>query len=170
MDFELEQATLQSSIRFCHQSLAVRATVHLGDVPAGEMRLPLKTKPSVELFQVLQVTSEGRALQRHRDWAPGGDSVIFTTAFPDADATCALTTHLASTRAPDILYLKYADVVADGAVARLLLQQGKPWEDAQRAEFYHARFIDGYRRAYRDTVSESSVSGVSNPIRRQQFF
>lgn len=43
----------------------------------------------------------------------------------------------------DRLYERYGEIIADGALARLQLQVGTPWADAQSGTFRRTRFVQG---------------------------
>ncbi|MEI7215255.1 hypothetical protein WCT97_21855 [Pectobacterium versatile] len=71
---------------------------------------------------------------------------------------------------PDALADDYADVIAAGALEDLYLMPGKPWSDPQRAAYFRSLFTDGYRRAYRDALDNSPITGFHNPVRKHEFY
>ncbi|EEH4116112.1 hypothetical protein G7563_001882 [Salmonella enterica subsp. enterica] len=169
LNIMMADAVLQSAITFCRESLYCRRTVTLNpevgvtyplvsdDVPVSCTRIIRIATPERELFAGNDVDiSTDKSLKFHA--THGVVDVLFAVA-PRADAKTV----------PDEL-MDYPEVIGDGAASLLFMQQGKPWQDPQRSEYFRVKFTDGYRRAYRDALNISPVSPFRNPVRRQRFF
>jgi hypothetical protein len=70
---------------------------------------------------------------------------------------------------PKPIYDDHAETIAFGAARILYLQPGMPWTDAKRSQLYDTEFTEGYRKAYRFRLEQSTNLNVS-PARSHQFF
>lgn len=58
-----------------------------------------------------------------------------------------------SFEANDTIINRWADYLADGAASTLMKMPNTAWTDFNISEYYHRKFIDGYREAYRVAVN-----------------
>lgn len=124
----------------------------------------------VSCTRIIRIAMPERELFAESDVDISTDkSLTFTRSYNAVDVLFAVTPRADAKTVPDEL-MDWPEVIGDGAASLLFMQQGKPWQDPQRSEYFREKFTDGYRRAYRDALDISPVSPCRNPVRRQRFF
>ncbi|MCP3704281.1 MAG: hypothetical protein GY954_15305, partial [Alteromonas sp.] len=58
---------------------------------------------------------------------------------------------------------RWADAIADGAAANLLMMPNTDWTDLAKSDYYKRRFTDGYRDAFRVAVNALDEQRPSQP-------
>ncbi|EDX0374227.1 hypothetical protein GTL21_005025 [Salmonella enterica] len=168
LNIMMADAVIQAAITFCRESLYCRHTVTL--TPVVGVTYPLTDDDSLICTKIICITTPERELFADRDVSLLADkSLRFTESHSRADVLFAVAPRANARSVPDEL-LDYPEVIGDGAASLLFMQQGKPWQDPQRSEYFRVKFTDGFRRAYRDALDKSPVSPFRNPVRRQRFF
>lgn len=169
LNIMMADAVMQAAITFCRESLYCRRTVTLS--PDVGVTYPLVSDDDpVSCTRIIRITTPDRELFADSDVDISTDkSLRFTVSHQLVDVLLAVAPRADSKTVPDDL-LDYPEVIGDGAASLLFMQQGKPWQDPQRSEYFREKFTDGYRRAYRDALDISPVSPFRNPVRRQRFF
>lgn len=169
LNIMMADAVLQAAITFCRESLYCRRTVTL--TPDAGVIYPLVSDDDpVSCTRIIRIATPERELFADSDVDISTDkSLRFTVSHHWVDVLFAVAPRADAKSVPDEL-LDYPEVIGDGAASLLFMQQGKPWQDPQRSEYFREKFTDGYRRAYRDVLDISQVSPFRNPVRRQRFF
>ncbi|EBL1738910.1 hypothetical protein D1914_19140 [Salmonella enterica] len=169
LNIMMADAVLQAAITFCRESLYCRRTVTLNP-EVGETYPLVSEDDPVLCARIIRITTPERELFADIDVDISTDkSLRFTVSHHLVDVLFAVAPRADAKTVPDEL-LDYPEVIGDGAASLLFMQQGKPWQDPQRSEYFREKFTDGYRRAYRDALDISPVSPFRNPVRRQRFF
>ncbi|EAA7987825.1 hypothetical protein BRR54_10550 [Salmonella enterica] len=169
LNIMMTDAVLQASVTFCRESLYCRRTVTL--VPVAGERCPL-TGPdeAVVCARIIRMMGQDRELYTGQDAEEQDDkSLRFKDTHSRVSVLIAVAPRTDAGSVPDEL-LDFPDTVADGALALLFMQDKKPWYDPQRAQYFRQRFVDGFRRAYREALDRNPVSPFRNPVRRQRFY
>ncbi|EAW9117768.1 hypothetical protein NE92_26015 [Salmonella enterica] len=169
LNIMMADAVLQAAITFCRKSLYCRRTVTLSP-EAGVTYSLVSDDGPVSCARIIRITTPERELFAESDVdISTAKTLRFTVSRPRVDVLFAVAPRADAKTVPDEL-LDYPEVIGDGAASLLFMQQGKPWQDPQRSEYFREKFVDGYRRAYRDALDLSQVSPFRNPVRRQRFF
>ncbi|ELM3734843.1 hypothetical protein RYR42_000251 [Edwardsiella piscicida] len=175
LEMMMREALLSAAIRFCRASLVSRETLQFGASPAGASLSLAPAERTLAFSRVLSVTSWqppdiGSAL-----W-PGVDFTVEADQLHLLCPAAALRVRIATepvpgtTDIPDAL-VAYQEALAAGALMQLYMMADKPWSDAQRADYYRLRFVDGYREAFqRSTENVPDETGFHNPTRRHPFY
>ncbi|RLM26503.1 hypothetical protein BIY29_05440 [Brenneria alni] len=180
LDLMMRQSALEAAITFCRESLFCRDTLTLENVAAGATHA-LTENNQVKCVKRLQVKdyserlnnadASGRELLAGIDFAViSANHISFNRAFGRVEILFAVEPRRNASEVPDALADDYIDVIAAGALDDLYLMPGRPWSDPQRAAYFRALFTDGYRRAYRDALNNSPITGFHNPVRRHEFY
>ncbi|HFJ2022390.1 TPA: hypothetical protein ACGTLQ_001914 [Salmonella enterica] len=169
LNIMMADAVLQAAITFCRESLYCRRTVTLS--PEVGVTYPVVSDDDpVSCTRIIRITTPDRELFSDSDVDIFRDkSLRFTVSHQLVEVLFAVAPRTNAKTVPDEL-MDYPEVIGDGAASILFMQQGKPWQDPQRSEYFREKFTDGYRRAYRDALDISPVSPFRNPVRRQRFF
>ncbi|EHT6567105.1 hypothetical protein KXL21_003860 [Salmonella enterica] len=169
LNIMMADAVLQAAITFCRKSLYCRRTVTLS--PESGVIYPLMSDDAqVSCTRIIRIATPERELFAGKDVdISTNNSLNFTVSHQLVDVLFAVAPRADAKTIPDEL-MDYPEVIGNGAASLLFMQQGKPWQDPQRSEYFREKFTDGYRRAYRDALDISPVSPFRNPVRRQRFF
>ncbi|EMD3364803.1 hypothetical protein [Salmonella enterica] len=169
LNIMMADAVLQAAITFCRKSLYCRRTVTLS--PEAGVIYPLMSDDArVSCTRIIRIATPERELFAGKDVdISTNNSLNFTVSHQLVDVLFAVAPRADAKTIPDEL-MDYPEVIGNGAASLLFMQQGKPWQDPQRSEYFREKFTDGYRRAYRDALDISPVSPFRNPVRRQRFF
>ncbi|HBZ9867359.1 TPA: hypothetical protein MND73_004289 [Salmonella enterica subsp. houtenae] len=169
LNIMMTSAVLQASVTFCRESLYCRRTVILAP-DAGE-HYPLTRKDdAVACTRIICMSTPERELFTGSDVEiPGDNALCFKNAHSTVTVLFAVAPREDAVTVPDEL-LDFSDTVAFGALELLFMQDKKPWYDPQRAQYFHSRFVDGFRLAYRTALDKSQISPFRNPVRRQRFY
>ncbi|EDX0374297.1 hypothetical protein GTL21_005101 [Salmonella enterica] len=169
LNIMMADAVLQAAITFCRESLYCRRTATLN--PELGVTYPLVSDDApVFCTRIIRIATSERELFADSDVDISTDkSLRFTASHHLVEVLFAVAPRADAKTVPDEL-LDYPEVIGDGAASLLFMQQGKPWQDPQRSEYFRVKFTDGFRRAYRDALDKSPVSPFRNPVRRQRFF
>lgn len=171
-------------IEFCAESWIWKHLPDPMDVVAGESACDLEPLPGSDVAAVLAVDLDGtplapqdiswlnREIPRWRTVA--GTPRYFTQVdteqillapLPSANQVNGLTFTLAlqpsqtATGFPKWLFSQYSPVLAEGALARLMLMPGKSWTDINTGAYHRARFEAGIGNARASAVS--ALGGAS---------
>jgi hypothetical protein len=180
LEIMMRQSLLESAITFCRESLVVRDSLQVEDaIPGATIALTESTLVKcVKRLRVIDLTDQ----PSNPDIAPpvleagidftvvSANHIAFTKSFGRAHIDFAVEPRRGVSEVPDMLADDYLDVVAAGALNDLFMMPGKPWSEPQRAAFFNAQFVEGYRRAYRDALDNSPVTSFHNPTRKHEFF
>ncbi|MGM3172500.1 hypothetical protein [Dickeya lacustris] len=175
LDIMMRQSIREAAIAFCRESLICRDTVLLTNVQPG-IAYPLTESPLVKCVKRLLITNLSNPdtpseLDAGTDFTViSANHLVFNHAYSRVSALFAVEPRRDADAVPDALADDYTDVVAAGALEDLYIMPGQPWSDPQRAAYFRAIFTDGYRRAYRDALDNSPVTGFQNPVRRHEFY
>ncbi|EHM2355269.1 hypothetical protein KD625_002967 [Salmonella enterica subsp. enterica serovar Bonariensis] len=169
LNIMMTDTVLRASVTFCRESLYCRRTVTL--VPeAGERYSLTGPDEAVVCTRVIRMMTPDRELYTGQDVEVQRDnSLCFKDAHSLVSVLFAVVPRANVTAVPDEL-LDFPDTVADGALALLFMQDKKPWYDPQRAQYFRQKFVDGFRRAYREALDRNPISPFRNPVRRQRFY
>ncbi|WP_145586275.1 hypothetical protein [Yersinia rochesterensis] len=180
LDIMMKQAALESAITFCRESLICRDAVTFNHVTPGATYILTDSAlvKCVKRLRVLDLTN-----QVSNTSAPGvmltagieftvksANQISFNQPFTKVTVDFAIEPKRGVTEVPDVLADDYADVIAIGALEDLFIMPGKPWTDPQRSQYFGARFVDGYRRAFREALDNSPITAFNNPVRKHEFF
>ncbi|MFJ5346693.1 hypothetical protein [Pectobacterium parvum] len=169
LDFMMRQSALEAAITFCRESLVLTA------VESG-VTLTLTESLEVKCVKRLLVTDisnpdDPAVLVAGVDFTViSANHVAFTRPFGCIIILFAVEPRRNVDTVTDALADDYTDVIAAGALEDLYLMPGKPWSDPQRAAYFRSLFTDGYRRAYRDALDNSPITGFHNPVRKHEFY
>ncbi|RNM07940.1 hypothetical protein EF878_05440 [Dickeya undicola] len=175
LDIMMRQSVREAAITFCRESLFCRDTVLLTDVQPGVKHV-LSESPLVKCVKRLRVTNLSDPenpveLDAGTDFTViSANHLAFNRAYNSISVLFAVEPRRDADEVPDALADDYTDAIAAGALEDLYLMPGKPWSDPQQAAYFRATFTDGYRRAYRDALDNSPVTGFQNPVRRHEFY
>lgn len=180
LDLMMRQSALEAAITFCRESLFCRDSLTLTDV-VPDVTHVLTQSEQVKCVKRLQVMDHSERLSnadaKGNELVAGIDFTVisannlaFNRAFSQVEILFAVEPQRDVSEVPDALADDYADAIAAGALEDLYLMPGKPWSDPQRAQYFRAIFTDGYRRAYRDALNNSPITGFHNPVRRHEFY
>lgn len=174
LDLMMREAILEASMSFCRESLFCRGSKTLPVVSPGQVyQLCDEAEPvkCVKRLQVLLAGDDPRLLTAGDDFSSvTANDMVFLRPLEKVTIIFALQPRRGATDVPDVLADDYTDVIAAGALEQLFLMLNQPWSDPQRATYFHAIFIEGCRRAYRDAADNSPINGFSNPVRRHEFY
>ncbi|WP_145526103.1 hypothetical protein [Yersinia rohdei] len=180
LDIMMKQAALEAAITFCRESLLCRDVVTYNNVTLGVTYILTDSEQvkCVKRLQVLDLTrqvsnssSPGNLLTAGIDFTvKSANQIIFNQPFTKVTVDFAIEPKRDVTEVPDVLADDYADVIAIGALEDLFIMPGKPWTDPQRSQYFGARFVDGYRRAFREALDNFPVTAFNNPVRQHEFF
>ncbi len=175
LDIMMRQSVREAAITFCRESLLCRDTLALTDVVPGVTHA-LTESQLVKCVKRLRVTDISNP-DDVNDLSAGVDFTVisanhlaFAREYAHVTVLFALEPRRDAQTLPDVLADDYTDVIAAGALEDLYLMPGKPWSDPQRAAYFRTLFTDGYRRAYRDALDNSPITGFQNPVRRHEFY
>ncbi|BEH99050.1 hypothetical protein [Edwardsiella ictaluri] len=175
LEMMMREALLSAAIRFCRESLVSRETLQFGAAQAG-LTLSLAPADTALIFsRLLSVTSRQSPNIAVALW-PGVDFTVEADQLRLLCPVAALRVRMATEPAPGATELPdaleaYQEALAAGALMQLYMMAGKPWSDAQRADYYRLRFVDGYREAFRSSSEVAPYeTGFHNPTRRHAFF
>jgi hypothetical protein len=166
-------AVRNTCIDFCRDSLVLQQDLDPIGVQLGVNTYDVDVPSGYLLSQVLSLYYKGMRLERKsqlelerlytRDWQSlSGTPKVFTQLTPDTitvalnpseQASNALTGRIAitptrsSTSVDNILFDRYLDEIASGAIARLKLTPDQPYTDLKGAAAYGAAFRSGASRA-----------------------
>lgn len=179
LEIMMRQSLLEAAIAFCRESLVCRDSLQLDGVTPGVTVALTESSlvKCVKRLRVLDLTEQlvnpgvvPSVLEAGCDFTViSANHISFTRTFKRAHIDFAVEPRRGVTEVPDVLADDYLDVVAAGALNDLFMMPGKPWSDPQRAGFFNAQFVEGYRRAYRDALDNSPVTSFHNPTRRHEF-
>lgn len=179
-------AVIKAAQAFCERTRLWRANAAISVTPATANVVPVPT--GAELFEIESARFDGRELKaislhdldtlhpRWREMDPGDARWITQSlpgsvqVVPPSTGTLTLTTLLRPTDAalqlPD-LFSQYTQLIADGALAEILMLPAQPFSDPQRAQFYAVRFD-----TRTDTLFKRTIQGQQRaPVRaRARFF
>lgn len=180
LDIMMKQAALEAAITFCRESLLCRDAVTFDDVIPGATYLLTESEQvkCVKRLRVLDLTN-----QVSNTSAPGimltagiefnvksANQISFNQSLTQVAVDFAIEPRRDVTEVPDVLADDYADVIAMGALEDLFIMPGKPWTDPQRSQYFGVRFVEGYRRAFREALDNSPITAFNNPVRQHEFF
>ncbi|WP_145559315.1 hypothetical protein [Yersinia bercovieri] len=179
LDIMMKQAALDAAITFCRESLLCRDAVTFNDVTPGTTYILTESDlvKCVKRLRVLDLTN-----QVSNASAPGvmltagieftvksANQIIFNQPFTKVTVDFAIEPKRDVAEVPDVLAEDYADVIAIGALEDLFIMPGKPWTDPQRSQYFGVRFVDGYRRAFREALDNSPITAFNNPVRQHDW-
>lgn len=180
LDIMMKQAALEAAITFCRESLLCRDAVTFNDITPGTTYI-LTDSELVKCVKRLRVVDLTNQLSNAS--APGimltagieftvksANQIIFNQLLTKVTVDFAIEPKRDVAEVPDVLADDYADVIAIGALEDLFIMPGKPWTDPQRSQYFGVRFVDGYRRAFREALDNSPITTFNNPIRKHEFF
>ncbi|MBS0056962.1 hypothetical protein [Yersinia sp. Marseille-Q3913] len=180
LDIMMKQAALDAAITFCRESLFCRDAVTFNDVTPGMtyilteselVKCVRRLRVSDLTNQVSHASAPGVMLTAGSEFAvKSANQIIFNQPFTKVSVDFAIEPKRDVTEVPDVLADDFADVIAIGALEDLFIMPGKPWTDPQRSQYFGTRFIDGYRRAFRDALDNSPITAFNNPVRQHEFF
>ncbi|AHG22192.1 hypothetical protein Z042_23190 [Chania multitudinisentens RB-25] len=180
LEIMMRQSLLESAITFCRESLIVRDSLQVEDaIPGATIALTESTLVKcVKRLRVIDLTGQlsnpditPLVLDAGVDFTViSANHIAFTKPLGRVHIDVAVEPRRSVSEVPDVLADDYLDVVAAGALNDLFMMPGKPWSDPQRAAFFNAQFVEGYRRAYRDALDNSPVTSFHNPVRKHEFF
>lgn len=184
-DSIIEKAILNACIEFCQRTQSWRTT-ETETVIQHSFPLTVSTPANAKLHRVLSVTADGVALASGIDlqldesqsswrdgtgqpveWLMANDDELIVTPLPESNMQLGITAcyHPARTAAsvPDYLYDAHAEIIASGALARLLSMRGAAWTEPNLAALHAGRFAE----AIRDTRSDyqRSLSGAHHRVK-----
>ncbi len=178
LELMMKQAVLDAVITFCRESLSCRDAVNFKEViPDIAYRLTeVKGLKCIKRLRVLDITQPtrhwpGEMLMVGRDFtAKSANDITFKHAFHHVTVDFAVEPRRDAHDVPDLLYDDHQDVIAMGALEDLFIMPGKPWTDPQRSHHFGVRFVEGYRRAFREALDNSPITAFHNPVRQHEFF
>ncbi|EKN4181150.1 hypothetical protein ABF231_003388 [Yersinia ruckeri] len=177
LDIMMKQAALEAAITFCRESLFCRESVTFSNVQPNDLYV-LNDSERVKCVKRLRVidlsdqaATVGSPLTAGIDFTvKSANQLAFHRTFTNVQVDFAVEPQRSVSEIPDVLVDDYADVIANGALADLFLMPGKPWTDPQRSQYFGTRFVDGYRRAFREALDNSPITAFSNPTRKHEFY
>ncbi|WP_145517616.1 hypothetical protein [Yersinia mollaretii] len=180
LDIMMKQAALEAAITFCRESLLCRDAVTFNDITPGTTYI-LTDSELVKCVKRLRVVDLTNQLSNAS--APGimltagiefnvksANQISFNQPLTQVSVDFAIEPRRDVTEVPDVLVDDYADVIAMGALEDLFIMPGKPWTDPQRSQYFGVRFVEGYRRAFREALDNSPITAFNNPVRQHEFF
>jgi len=175
---------------FCARSRVWVIVSDTADLYAGEEVYGLRPPSGVDFCDVLTVRHKGRRIEvrtpeqwRALGYASADTPQYFTVTepglvrlypVPNEDQAGVLLVEVVaqpsvkSTQAPAFLLNRYGSIIAQGALARLLLIPDRPWTDMNSAVVSQRLFEDGIAGA-RITM-EQGGGGASTTVRYRPFF
>ena len=170
LDIMMTEAVLSAAIEFCAESLYCRENRTITAVEMGEV-YSLIDDPQLRAFKILDVRSPDELLVNGVDYEVLSDNQFrFRRSHESINLICAVKPRHDASEVPDILVDDYKEVIADGALARLFMMVDKPWSQPSMSQFYRAKFVDGYRKAFRDSLERYSTPINPNPVRQHEFY
>lgn len=180
LEIMMRQSLLEAAIAFCRESMFCRQELRLVDTKPGTTYV-LAESPLVKCVKRLRVTDLSEQLSSGdascQILTAGIDFIVisanhiaFIRPFSLVEILFAVEPCRNVAEVPDALADDYLDVIAAGALNDLFMMPGKPWSDPQRAAYFNAQFIEGYRRAFRDALDNSPITAFHNPVRKREFF
>ncbi|MEQ9721286.1 hypothetical protein ABQG65_08825 [Yersinia alsatica] len=175
LDIMMTQSVLDAAITFCRESLYCRDRATFNDVIIQEP-YTLSDAPEVKCVKRLRVWDithghPGELLMAGHDFtALSANQLHFNRPFSLVAVDFAIEPRQRSNEVPDVLADDFSDVIVAGALADLFMMSGKPWTDPQRSHDFGSRFVEGYRRAFREALDNSPITAFDNPVRKHEFF
>lgn len=180
LEIMMRQSVLEAAIAFCRESMFCREALTLTNVAPGAT-YALTDSSLVKCVKRLRVTDLSEQLRRADAPAPvlvagidfnviSANHITFVRPFEKVAVLFAIEPRRSVTEVPDVLADDYLDVIAAGALNDLYMMPGKPWSNPNRAGYFNAQFIEGYRRAFRDALENSPITTFYNPIRKHEFY
>jgi len=173
-----ENAIKRSVIEFCSGSWIWKHLPDPLDVVAGENTYDLEPLPGTDVTTVLAAELDGvplapkdipwlnREIPRWRTVAARpkyftqvDTEQVLLAALPDANITAGLTLTLAlqpsqaATGFPKWIFNQYLYVLAEGALAKLMMMPNKPWTDIKNGADRRTKFEAGIANARASAVS-----------------
>jgi hypothetical protein len=180
LEIMMRQSVLESAIAFCRESLFCREELILADATTGTTYALTDSSLAkcVKRLRVIDLTEQlsradvpGTVLVAGIDFnVISANHIAFVRPFAKVAVLFAIEPRRSVTEVPDVLADDYLDVIAAGALNDLYMMPGKPWSDPNRAGYFNAQFIEGYRRAFRDALENSPITSFYNPIRKHEFY
>ena len=159
-----EMALVDACIEFCEQGSAVHRELTAVATEVGESRVELVLPAESLLVRITALKIDGRetvarpyfemdedvsGLPRMFSNTPQGDVMLYPV--PDAvypvKATALLKPSREATTVDDILFESWGDVVASGALARILAMPGVAWSNPSIARIHYETFRQGINRS-----------------------
>ncbi|WP_099062414.1 hypothetical protein [Serratia sp. BW106] len=180
LEIMMRQAVLESAIAFCRESLFCREELTLADATPGTTYALTESSlvKCVKRLRVIDLSEQLRRPDEPGDVLVAGidfnvmsaNHIAFVRSFEKVAVLFAIEPRRSVTDVPDALADDYLDVIAAGALNDLFMMPGKPWSDPQRAGYFNAQFVEGYRRAFRDALDNSPITSFYNPVRKHEFY
>lgn len=180
LEIMMRQSVLEAAITFCRESMFCREELTLAAATPGTT-YALTDSPLVKCVKRLRVIDLSEQLRRPD--VPGtvliagidfnvlsANHIVFVRPFEKVAVLFAIEPRRGVTEVPEVLTDDYLDVIAAGALNDLFIMPGKPWSDQQRAGYFNAQFVEGYRRAFRDALENSPITSFYNPVRKHEFY
>ena len=164
----VERAVCDAAIEFCEltqafteraalRARAGRATYEVQSddgIPGMVQAVTLGDRVLPPVFLEALTNAYGEAWKDHtgtpRYYIGDGEDQLRLYPTPDKDETGTMTLAIRPSRTAtqwdDRLYERYGEVIADGALARLLNQVATPWVDANAALQRRQRFLQGINK------------------------
>lgn len=186
-----ERAVRNACIEFCAMSLAVRFEAAQITTTANVAEYPFVPPTDTQVIQVVQVRWNGYELDpvsvdelddRYAgDWrtkkerSPLGYTQLGRTSLllvpvPIDTSTLDMTLAIAPTRAAatvdDVLYNIYADTIAAGAKASLMMRPQTPYTNPQLAAANRQKFLSGVSLAKRSAYKSNTRGPLQARMRR----
>lgn len=185
------QAAVQTATEFCRQSGIWRETFQLAVSPSDDTIIPLPANTLIHEIESVRWTGAGyngcpltpislRDLEHHhsgwRDWSPGVPEWITQTtwntvrlvpgAYGDTEIAVTCMPHPEAEELPDYLVLQFRDMLAAGALAKVLMTRDTPYHDPRVAAVHEAR----YREMADDAYAASIRGQQRGPVRTRGHY
>jgi len=173
-----ENAIKRTVIEFCAGSWIWRHLPDPLDVVAGESAYDLEPPPGADVASVIAAELDGVPLAakdvawlnkeiprwrtvaaRPKYFTQVDTEQVILAALPDANITAGMTLTLAlqpsqsATSFPKWIFNQYLYVLAEGALAKLMMMPNKPWTDIQNGADRRTKFEAGIANARASAVS-----------------
>lgn len=190
----VDNAILSTVIDFCEKSLLWKKESEKTDVRAGQARYTYSPGSDAKVVQAVYAALEHQPLiptslaeldeydpqwrdavsERPTKYFMDTDESIRLVGAPLNDMPAALDVHVAlkpsrdASETPDFIYEDWAEVIADGALAKLHAMPSRSWADPRVVAFYHRRYRQGLSRA-RGKSTKSWQGNVQTIIKPRKF-
>jgi hypothetical protein len=182
--FVIENAVHLAAIEFCKQTLIHRQVADELQTYVGEITYEYEPPQHCAVESVLKIAIDGVSLtrelpsasinalaqswQRPRRFITLNEGQFQVDPAPDKTYTMQLVVALKPTRrAPGIdasIFEHYADVIAMGAVASLLLEPKTLWFDPQLANYHHQKFTSAMNAIHQRDLRDIPLRVQYNPF------
>lgn len=150
--------------KFCYESRFLARTQEIEQGQSGELSID---SDHVFVSVDFVLDANGRELKSAQDYTVSADGKITALG---TTAKMRVLYHIAPQfmlpnefEADNTIVNRWADAIADGAAANLLMMPNTQWTDLSKSDYFKRRFTDGYRDAFQVAIEALDEQRPTQP-------